>query len=195
MTTNRRLMARVLAPLTVLLAACSGGVPVSTTGAAAPASTTVAVYAGPVSPPWTDQLHQALDEYTRATWTWVAAHRAPIPVPVARRRPQATVGTDAGTVTDGDRFDRLSSCESKTNDTGDPYWGYFQFRRDSWNSAWSMGGFDEKYGTTDEAGQFVPAPAGLPSDWSYGVQKSVAMFWATVTDPYRQWPVCWPRSA
>lgn len=115
----------------------------------------------------------------------------------ATRRTSGTASSGA-VVLNGDRFDRLALCESggdPTTNTGNGFYGAFQFTASSWRSAWERGGFGDKYGTTDEAGVFHPAGAGLPIDWSYGVQKEVAMFWASITTPSRQWPVCWPRSA
>lgn len=78
---------------------------------------------------------------------------------------------------DGDRFDRLAQCESggdPTTNTGNGFFGAFQFMLASWHSA---GG------------------TGYPHEHSYGEQKSIAMYWASITNPARQWPVCWPRSA
>lgn len=78
---------------------------------------------------------------------------------------------------DGDRFDRLAACESggdPTTNTGNGYFGAFQWLLSTWHAA---GG------------------TGNPVDHSYTEQKAVAMHWATVANPYTQWPVCWPRSA
>lgn len=78
---------------------------------------------------------------------------------------------------DGDRFDRLAQCESggdPTTNTGNGFYGAFQFMLASWHSA---GG------------------TGYPHEHSYAEQKSIAMHWASITNPASQWPVCWPRSA
>lgn len=78
---------------------------------------------------------------------------------------------------DGDRFDRLAMCESGGDpgkNTGNGFFGAFQFVLSSWHAA---GG------------------TGNPVEHSYGEQKQIAMSWAAATNPYRQWPVCWPRSA
>lgn len=98
----------------------------------------------------------------------------------AKRRTAKTSRVTAGApvVVDGDRFDRLSTCESHQNPTdlspGGKYRGAFQFSLATWHAA---------------------GMPGDPIDFSYGEQKATAMSWAQVADPFGQWPVCWPRSA
>lgn len=81
-------------------------------------------------------------------------------------------------VLDGDRFDRLSSCESGQDPTalspGGKYRGAFQFSLPTWHAA---------------------GMSGDPIDYSYADQKAAAMSWATQSTPSSQWPVCWARSA
>lgn len=94
----------------------------------------------------------------------------------------------------GDVFDALAACESggdPTTNTGNGFGGAFQFTASSWRTAWERGGFGERYPLEDGS----PTPARTPWSWPYAVQKSVAMYWAGVTNPASQWPVCWPRSA
>lgn len=84
----------------------------------------------------------------------------------------------APVVLDGDRFDRLSSCEAGQDPTnlspGGKYRGAFQFSLPTWHAA---------------------GMSGDPIDYTYADQKKAAMSWATQADPAGQWPVCWPRSA
>lgn len=70
---------------------------------------------------------------------------------------------------------RLAQCESPTgrNSSDGLYHGYFQFLVATWRS--------------------IGAP-GVPEQWSYEVQKHWAQVLASRSDPYHQWPVCWPRA-
>lgn len=100
-----------------------------------------------------------------------AASASPAP------RPRVQRGTVTAAAMDGDRFDRLARCESggdPATNTGNGFYGAFQFVLSSWHAA---GG------------------TGYPHEHSYAEQKSLAMSWAARTNPYTQWPVCWPRSA
>lgn len=71
---------------------------------------------------------------------------------------------------------RLSRCESPSNarSRNGLYGGYFQMTQ----SAWHGGG-----------------GVGIPETHSYDDQLVVAKAWAAITNPWRQWPVCWPRAA
>lgn len=100
-----------------------------------------------------------------------------------RRIQPAEGNVGAQATQDGDRFDRLASCESgdghgsinpQAVSPGGKYRGAFQFSLTSWHSA---------------------GMAGDPIDYDYGTQKQTAMRWASITTPSSQWPVCWPRTA
>lgn len=80
-------------------------------------------------------------------------------------------------VVDGDRFDRLAACESTMNQNADDGQGHLSFFQ------WLLSTFHSAGGVGD------------PRDVDYETQKALAMHWATVADPFRQWPSCWPRSA
>ncbi|MBV8980433.1 MAG: transglycosylase family protein [Acidimicrobiia bacterium] len=94
----------------------------------------------------------------------------PPPAPprvVAPPRPAA-----AAAVATGDVWARLRACESPTNG-GTRYRGYYQFSQSSWQS---VGGSGD------------PAAAPLEE------QTARAQMLAARSDPYHQWPVCWPRA-
>lgn len=111
--------------------------------------------------------------WARAERQSIADFLAAIPPPAPPRVPARRPSGDMS----GDRFDRLAMCESggdPATNTGNGFYGAFQFVLSSWHSA---GG------------------TGYPNEHSYAEQKAVALYWASVTNPYQQWPVCWPRSA
>lgn len=69
----------------------------------------------------------------------------------------------------------LRGCESqngRTNPAG-PYYGYFQMLIQNWR----------KVGGT-----------GFPMDHSYEVQREKAKQWASIKNPFTQWPDCWPKA-
>lgn len=69
----------------------------------------------------------------------------------------------------GDVWEQLAYCESgMTNDTGDPYWGYFQFSIPTWEGI----------------GEF-----GYPSDYGYEHQKAAAQR-LQARYGWGQWPSC-----
>lgn len=69
----------------------------------------------------------------------------------------------------GDVWEQLAYCESgMTNDTGDPYWGYFQFSIPTWH------GIGE---------------SGYPSDYGYEHQKAAAQR-LQARSGWGQWPGC-----
>lgn len=108
------------------------------------------------------------------TW-WYATQ--PEPTTTTSRPPRARSGTVTTAAVDGDRFDRLARCESggdPATNTGNGFYGAFQFVLSTWHAA---GG------------------TGNPVDHSYSEQKQIAMSWAQRSNPYTQWPVCWPRTA
>lgn len=77
----------------------------------------------------------------------------------------------------GDTFDRLALCESGMRQDavggGGRYFSYFQWSMSTWRAA---GG------------------EGDPRNVDYATQKAIAMRWAERSNPYGQWPVCWPRA-
>lgn len=89
----------------------------------------------------------------------------PPPLAATPPRPAAAVAT-------GDVWARLRACESPTNG-GTRYRGYYQFSASTWASVG---------GTGD------PAAASLEE------QTARAQTLAARSDPYHQWPVCWPRA-
>lgn len=72
---------------------------------------------------------------------------------------------------------KLAGCETggkyDNPNTGNGYYGYFQFSLTTWRS---VGG------------------SGYPHEHSYEVQLQFAQKLAGVANPYSQWPVCWPRA-
>ena len=96
---------------------------------------------------------------------------APASRAAAAPRPAAPAPA-AGNVSD-DVWKRLAQCESgMRNDLGAPYYGYFQFSPSTWRG---VGG------------------SGLPSDFSYDVQKSFAQK-LQARSGWGQWPVCGKRA-
>lgn len=96
----------------------------------------------------------------------------------ARRIAPARHGTVTAAVVDGDRFDRLATCESgMRQDAVDPtgsFLSFFQWRLSTFHAAGGVGD---------------------PRDVDYDTQKSLAVSWAQQANPFTQWPVCWPRTA
>ena len=88
-----------------------------------------------------------------------------LPPPPAAKAPAAAVAGN-------DVWARLRACESPTNG-GTRYRGYYQFSAATWRSAG---------GTGD------PAAASLEE------QTARAQYLAAHSNPYHQWPVCWPRA-
>lgn len=181
MHTNRRLVARVLASLTLLLA-IGGGVlrlPAETIDRPVPVAASRRVDPAPSTPDLADMIHTGVVGHWYAVAAWIQAS-PPEPPPPAPRPPQ--VHRDPSPVdlstSDGDRFDRLAGCESGQNpqsvSPGGRYRGAFQFSLPTWQAA----------GMT-----------GDPINYSYDEQKRTAMFWSTQADPSTQWPVCWRRTA
>jgi hypothetical protein len=66
-------------------------------------------------------------------------------------------------------------CESSDGRTSSNglYFGYFQFSLTSWHEA---GG------------------TGVPMDHDYAYQRDIAIHWSQMTNPWGQWPVCWPKT-
>jgi len=103
------------------------------------------------------------------------AQAAPAPAAApAPPRPDDRVSRNGprGAVADDGVWARLRACESPTN-SGTLYRGYYQFSASSWASTG---------GTGD------PAAASLEE------QTARAQYLAAHSDPYHQWPVCWPRA-
>lgn len=69
----------------------------------------------------------------------------------------------------------LSGCESSDgrDSSNGSFHGFFQFMLSSWQGA---GG------------------TGDPHVWTWEEQLWRAKVWASKTNPYSQWPVCWPRA-
>lgn len=98
-----------------------------------------------------------------------------IPQPAAPPPPPPRVAgppRPAAALASGDVWARLRACESPTNG-GTHYRGYYQFSQATWASVG---------GTGD------PAAASLEE------QTARAQTLAARSDPYHQWPVCWPRA-
>ena len=75
----------------------------------------------------------------------------------------------------------LTFCEDGhqlvDSDPNDPFHSYFQWHiSPKWNTWHAAGG------------------TGMPEEHSYEEQLVIAKGWASATDPYKQWPVCWPRA-
>lgn len=110
---------------------------------------------------------------TAAPPTTTSTSEAPRPVVRASRslvRPRPYVAVD-------DAFwRRVANCESPSNarSRNGLYGGYFQMTQSSWH-----GGGGE----------------GVPETHTYDEQLVVAKTWAAMTNPWKQWPVCWPRAA
>jgi hypothetical protein len=102
------------------------------------------------------------------------AQPAPPPAPPAPPRPDDRVSRSGprAAVASDDVWARLRACESPTN-SGTTYRGYYQFSASSWASTG---------GTGD------PAAASLEE------QTARAQYLAAHSDPFHQWPVCWPRA-
>lgn len=103
-----------------------------------------------------------------------ARERAARSATTVRQAPRAA---PAAPVVSGDTFDRLAQCESGMRQDavggGGRYFSYFQWSMSTWRTA---GG------------------TGDPRNVDYGTQKAIAMRWAERSNPYGQWPVCWPRA-
>lgn len=67
----------------------------------------------------------------------------------------------------------LRGCECSNGHCNGKYRGYYQFTYSSWAGA---GG------------------SGDPEDASLEEQHARAVYWSQHTNPYNQWPVCWPRA-
>lgn len=114
-------------------------------------------------------FHAPRDPYVAPPTT---TSTAPLIVKASRSlaRPRPYVGVD-------DAFWwRVSRCESPSNarSRNGLYGGYFQMTQQAWH-----GGGGE----------------GIPETHGYDEQLVVAKAWAARTNPWRQWPVCWPRAA
>lgn len=102
----------------------------------------------------------------------------------ARSRPVATLGLPGLGRGDGvgtsDTWYRLAYCESRMNGQavggGGKYLSYFQWLRSTWASVKADDDPDD------------------PRDASYGRQVLAAQRLAARANPFRQWPVCWPRA-
>lgn len=173
MHTTRRLSWRARAALIVL----------AVIALAAPARADTDHPPQPIDP-WAGLTYAVLDRAAAQQQWYVAVHeqherdaqRAERARSTQRTR-SANAFTTVSSTLDGDRFDRLADCESGRNpatDTGNGFYGAFQFVLSSWHAA---GG------------------TGSPVEHSYAEQKAVAMRWASMTNPASQWPRCWPRSA
>lgn len=99
----------------------------------------------------------------------------PVTAPRASRGVRRTVAPKAGVPTDPAFWRLLSNCESPSNarSRNGLYGGYFQMTASSWRG----GGGD-----------------GVPESHTWEQQQAVAYRWALMTNPYRQWPTCWPRA-
>src|SRR5262249_1137161 len=78
-------------------------------------------------------------------------------------------------------WDLLSNCEDgHQQEDSKPYddvHSFFQWMITSkWNSWEAAGGM------------------GMPEEHSFEEQRDIAEHWASVTNPYQQWPVCWPEA-
>lgn len=75
------------------------------------------------------------------------------------------------------QWDALADCESggdATTDTGNGYYGKYQFAQSTWES---VGG------------------SGNPAHATEGEQDARAATLASMSDPASQWPSCWPGGA
>lgn len=129
------------------------------------------------------QLDEALRDQNLKLWydtiAWNEAYSQALRVAAEKtipktQQPKPKVNSDTGPQS-GDKFDRVAQCESGGNagtNTGNGYYGAFQFTLSTWKA---VGG------------------TGLPSDHSYGEQKEKAMELANRANPGSQWPVCWYR--
>jgi hypothetical protein len=122
-----------------------------------------------------NQWYETLAAKARKEQQKVSNHTRPVTT-------QQTVGAaatspDGGGDYSGDRFDRLAKCESRMHqdaNDGAGHYSYFQ---------WTLSTFHAAGGSGD------------PRDVDYGTQKGLAMSWAQQSNPYTQWPHCWPLSA
>lgn len=109
-------------------------------------------------------------EPQRASRGVTIPHRRPAPAPRARTAPSPAP------VASGDVFDRLAACESGMRQNavggGGRYLSFFQWTLSTWHAAGGQGD---------------------PRNVDYGTQKAIAMRWAQRSNPYGQWPTCWPR--
>lgn len=93
---------------------------------------------------------------------------APAPVKTSKASSSST-HTAPPTVVDDDIWAALARCESgMRNDTGDPFWGYFQFSLATWRGI---------------------GMSGLPSDHNYGTQLAAAQR-LQARSGWGQWPRC-----
>lgn len=107
--------------------------------------------------------------------TTTTTTKKPSPPPTTRTT-RVTVKTVAAAPTGGDFWERLASCESPSNSWSGTYKGYFQFSDSNvWNANHQWG--------------FHYTPTA-----SYGEQKAAAQYLAAHSNPYGQWPICWPRA-
>lgn len=134
-----------------------------------------------------DETQKAIDEAEAAVWEAerviaeqqaAAAREKAVAAAQARAARSATSRPPAPPpVVSGDTFDRLAQCESGMRQDavggGGRYFSYFQWSLSTWRAA---GG------------------TGDPRNVDYGTQKALAMRWAERSNPYQQWPVCWPRA-
>jgi hypothetical protein len=114
-----------------------------------------------------------LDE-ARADWEeWKASYDENVAWEEAQEAAETAVAapvvTTAAPTTSGDIYDALAMCESTmTNaNTGNGYYGYFQFLPSTWNN-------------------FYP---GLPTDYPYGTQKQAAIA-LIAAEGWDQFPHC-----
>lgn len=113
---------------------------------------------------------------TTTTSTSTTSTTQPSPPPPQRTTRKAT---KSAAPVGGDLWARVRACENRGSygkGTSPSYFGAYQFSPDTWATASShaQGG---SYGSA------TPAQQEAAKDWLY-----------THADPYRQWPVCYPRA-
>lgn len=116
------------------------------------------------------------------------AARARRPVVVAASAaPAASVYVASGS----DVWSRLRNCESGGNyraATGNGFYGAYQFTLSTWSSIGGAQAIDTNGDGRPDTSFTNPAQA--PPWW----QDAMARHNAQVSDPYHQWPRCWPRA-
>lgn len=117
------------------------------------------------------RIHNEKIWYSTAYWNEsIAKRKTPKTV-----QPKPKVESDVVSQS-GDKFDRLANCESSMRQDalgGGIHKSYFQWRQSTWES---VGGI------------------GDPRNASYEEQKEKAQYLASITNPSKQWPVCWVKA-
>lgn len=120
------------------------------------------------------RIHNEQIWYATAYWNDVVRWNETAKRKTPKTQQQPKVASDVVSQS-GDRFDRLANCESTMRQ--DAFNGvnksYFQWAQSTWES---VGG------------------VGDPRNASYEEQKEKAQYLASITNPSKQWPVCWVKA-